>query len=95
MFEGVFVSSSDERRQAMMRSIGAEASPWGDIFAIWNVDTPGQVCTLSVDTVIRRSPVRVLRISPSLGQQWHSSERLSVRLPPNPNLRSRSPRRTS
>eukprot|EP00752_Nemacystus_decipiens_P009105 g8129.t1 len=42
VFEGVFVSSSDERRQAMMQSIGAEASPWGDIFAIWNVDTPGQ-----------------------------------------------------
>eukprot|EP00903_Cladosiphon_okamuranus_P013564 g12635.t1 len=42
VFEGVFVSSSDERRQAMMRSIGAEASPWGDLFAIWNVDTPGQ-----------------------------------------------------
>lgn len=48
VFEGVFVSSSDERRQAMMQSIGAEAAPWGDIFAIWNVDTPGQVCILNM-----------------------------------------------
>ncbi|CAM9884975.1 unnamed protein product [Pylaiella littoralis] len=42
VFEGVFVGSSDERRQFMMQSIGAEAAPWGDLFAIWNVDTPGQ-----------------------------------------------------
>lgn len=43
IFEGVFVGSSDERRQFMMQSIGAEAAPWGDLFAIWNVDTPGEV----------------------------------------------------
>lgn len=43
VFEGVFVASSDERRQIMMQSIGAEAAPWGDLFAIWDVDTPGQV----------------------------------------------------
>ncbi|CAN0394858.1 unnamed protein product, partial [Ectocarpus sp. 12 AP-2014] len=42
VFEGVFVASSDERRQSMMQSIGAEAAPWGDLFAIWDVDTPGQ-----------------------------------------------------
>ncbi|CAM9654065.1 unnamed protein product, partial [Ectocarpus fasciculatus] len=42
VFEGVFVASSDERRQFMMQSIGAEAAPWGDLFAIWDVDTPGQ-----------------------------------------------------
>ena len=45
VFEGVFVSSSDDRRQHTMRSIGAEAAPWGGLFAIWDVDTPGQVCT--------------------------------------------------
>lgn len=43
VFDGVFVGSSDERRQHMMRSIGAEAAPWGDLYAIWNVDTPGKV----------------------------------------------------
>ncbi|CAM9376658.1 unnamed protein product [Ectocarpus sp. 4 AP-2014] len=42
VFEGVFVASSDERRQFIMQSIGAEAAPWGDLFAIWDVDTPGQ-----------------------------------------------------
>ncbi|CAM9090142.1 unnamed protein product [Scytosiphon promiscuus] len=42
VFDGVFLGSSDERRQHMMRSIGAEASPWGDLFAIWDVDKPGK-----------------------------------------------------
>lgn len=43
VFEGVFVGSSDERRTHKTKSIGAEATPWGNLFAIWNVDTPGQV----------------------------------------------------
>lgn len=42
VFEGVFVGSSDERRTHKTKSIGAEATPWGNLFAIWNVDTPGQ-----------------------------------------------------
>lgn len=43
VFGGVFVGSSDERRTHGMKTIGAEATPWGSLFAIWNVDTPGQV----------------------------------------------------
>lgn len=43
VFGGVFVGSSDERRTHQMKTIGAEATPWGSLFAIWNVDTPGQV----------------------------------------------------
>lgn len=43
VFEGVFVGSSQERRKHMMMSIGAEATEDGGLFAIWNVDTPGQV----------------------------------------------------
>lgn len=43
VFEGVFVGSSQERRKHMMMSVGAEATEDGGLFAIWNVDTPGQV----------------------------------------------------
>ena len=43
VFGGVFVGSSDERRTHVMKAIGAEATPWGSLYAIWNVDTPGQV----------------------------------------------------
>lgn len=43
VFEGVFVGSSDERRKHAMNAVGAEAAPWGELFAIWNVDTAGQV----------------------------------------------------
>ncbi|CAM9740843.1 unnamed protein product, partial [Laminaria digitata] len=42
VFGGVFVGSSDERRTHITHAIGAEATPWGDLFAIWNVDTPGK-----------------------------------------------------
>eukprot|EP00904_Undaria_pinnatifida_P007493 jgi/Undpi1/3874/HiC_scaffold_16.g07242.m1 len=42
VFEGVFVGSSDERRKHAMNAVGAEAAPWGELFAIWNVDTAGQ-----------------------------------------------------
>lgn len=43
VFDGVFLSSSDERSQQMMKSIGVKAAPWGGVFAIWNVDNPGEV----------------------------------------------------
>lgn len=48
VFGGVFVGSSDERRTHITHAIGAEATPWGDLFAIWNVDTPGKVGWLVV-----------------------------------------------
>lgn len=43
VFEGVYVASSDERRKHIMKAVGIEASPPGELFAIWNVDTPGKV----------------------------------------------------
>lgn len=52
VFEGVFVGSSQDRRKHMMMSIGAEATEDGGLFAIWNVDTLGQV---------RRLPPRAFR----------------------------------
>lgn len=43
VYDGVYLASSEERRKHMMQSIGAEATPWGHLYAIWNVDTPGEV----------------------------------------------------
>lgn len=43
VLDGVFVASSDERVKHFMKAVGVEASPMGELFAIWNVDTPGQV----------------------------------------------------